>query len=49
MFFQDRVPSTGMGLIFSLTFAEAAQIFKRADDALGFSLTDLVLKVRKKN
>jgi [acyl-carrier-protein] S-malonyltransferase len=30
-----------MGLDFFLTFAEAAQIFKRADDALGFSLTDL--------
>ncbi len=31
----------GMGLDFFLSFAEAAQIFQRANEALGFSLTDL--------
>lgn len=31
----------GMGLDFFLSFAEAAQIFARADEALGFMLSDL--------
>ena len=31
----------GMGQDFFLSYAEAAQVFNRADEALGFSLTEL--------